>query len=166
MGDTVVLTSDKVKSPVAFRYAWHKLAEPNLTGGSGLPVGAVRGGRVPDFLDSVPGADKYQLVYDLDLSNLGANINYVPHNQQGVPHASNTAYDFGDAPAGEPNGYGSMQIHNPEQKKTIFAINHWSQGTNADLGISNSQGRNLDWTFSGNASTYTTKRLRVYVRPK
>ena len=49
-GDTVVLTSAKVKAPVAFRFAWNMLAEPNLAGGTGLPVGAVRGGEVPDFL--------------------------------------------------------------------------------------------------------------------
>ena len=46
-GNSVVLTSDDVKSPVAFRFAWDKLAEPNLTGATGLPVGAFRGGDVP-----------------------------------------------------------------------------------------------------------------------
>ncbi|MCA9215376.1 MAG: 9-O-acetylesterase [Planctomycetales bacterium] len=46
-GDSVTLTSDNVAKPVAFRFAWHKLAEPNLTGGTGLPVGAVRGGDLP-----------------------------------------------------------------------------------------------------------------------
>ncbi len=46
-GDTVILKSDAVAAPVAFRFAWHKLAEPNLTGATGLPVGAVRGGEAP-----------------------------------------------------------------------------------------------------------------------
>ena len=46
-GDTVILKSDEVKSPVAFRFAWHKLAEPNLTGATGLPVGAFRAGEEP-----------------------------------------------------------------------------------------------------------------------
>jgi len=46
-GDKVILSADGVQQPMAFRFAWHKLAEPNLTGGSGLPVGAFRGGKVP-----------------------------------------------------------------------------------------------------------------------
>ena len=46
-GDHLTLTSEGVNAPVAFRFAWHKLAEPNLTGGTGLPVGAVRGGEAP-----------------------------------------------------------------------------------------------------------------------
>ena len=37
-GDSLILTSTKVKDPVAFRFAWHMLAEPNLCGGTGLPV--------------------------------------------------------------------------------------------------------------------------------
>lgn len=44
-GDSVLLRSDDVTEPVAFRFAWHKLAEPNLTGGTGLPVPACRGGK-------------------------------------------------------------------------------------------------------------------------
>lgn len=46
-GDTVVLSSADVAAPVAFRFAWHKLAEPNLCGATGLPVGATRGGKQP-----------------------------------------------------------------------------------------------------------------------
>ncbi|MEM9942698.1 MAG: sialate O-acetylesterase, partial [Planctomycetota bacterium] len=45
-GDKVVLTSELVVAPTAFRFAWNKTAEPNLTGSTGLPVGAVRGGKV------------------------------------------------------------------------------------------------------------------------
>ncbi|MFO1004124.1 MAG: sialate O-acetylesterase, partial [Planctomycetaceae bacterium] len=82
-GDAVVLSSDKVTSPVAFRFAWHMLAEPNLCGGTGLPVGAVRGGEVPDFLSSLPIAKEYSLVYDLDLNNLGHEIRYdVDHSKK------------------------------------------------------------------------------------
>ena len=46
-GDSVILSSPKVKTPVAFRFAWNELAEPNLMGGTGLPVGACRGGKAP-----------------------------------------------------------------------------------------------------------------------
>ena len=46
-GDSIILSSPKVKTPVAFRFAWNELAEPNLMGGTGLPVGACRGGNAP-----------------------------------------------------------------------------------------------------------------------
>jgi sialate O-acetylesterase len=61
-GNTVVLTSPNVVEPTAFRFAWHKLAEPNLMGATGLPVGAVRGGDVPTFASQVPAIDRYRLV--------------------------------------------------------------------------------------------------------
>ena len=77
-GNSVTLQSDLVKSPVAFRFAWNKVAEPNLVGATGLPVGATRAGDVPTFLDLLPdGTGKeYQLVYELDLSKLGREIKY------------------------------------------------------------------------------------------
>lgn len=252
-GDKVVLSSDKVKEPTAFRFAWDKLAEPNLTGGTGLPVGAFRGGEVPEFFNQVPGAADYKLVYDLDLNKLGptprydadhsgtvsgferigylvellpasgpprqvfvsmkaftndikkigiptstskasfrqkvesldvfsnasgvktgtnlatGNIefwpnNYGPGNGGGIPNASSSVFDHGDEPSPPVDGYGSMQVHNHAAKQTIFAINHWSQGNNADIGIGNSPGQSRDWTFSASAKNYSTKRLRVFVK--
>lgn len=253
--DTVILTSVEVDQPVAFRFAWDKLAEPNLTGGTGLPVGAFRGGEEPDFLSTLPINGEYQLVYDLDLKNLGGDVqyavdnsedvkafdrvgyllelgsgseadqklfvtmkaftqdakkigiptassnarfqmnidqmdvyttvdslaagkgietgniefwpdNYGPQNSGAVKNASGSKYDFGDQPSPPTAGYGSMQIHNYGARQTIFAINHWSVGAGADIGIGNSPGQQQDWTFNGNAGAYTSKRLRVYVRPK
>ena len=252
-GDAVVLTSDKVTTPVAFRFAWHMLAEPNLCGGTGLPVGAVRGGEVPDFLSSLPVAKEYTLVYDLDLNNLSHDIRYdidrsekiksfdrigylveltaaggeekqvfvsmdaftADVHQIGIPTiaskarfqqpvksmdvfsnvssitsgtgistgniefwpdnygiinvanvagASNDIYDFGDETAPPADGYGSMQVHNFGAKQTLFAINHWVSGAGADLGIGNGPDRTPDWTFSGNGGSYSSKRLRIYVR--
>lgn len=254
-GDRVVLTSADVPHPTAFRYAWHKLAEPNLTGGTGLPVGAFRGGEMPEFILTVPGADDYQLVYELDLARLGTDIryevdhhelvgefdriawelelqpaggkpqhvfvsvaaftddvtkiaiptvksgahfqqrvdsldiwsdveglttgtgiatgniefwpnNYAGQNEADIPGASGTMYDFGDSPGPPVDGYGSMQVHNYGAGQTVFAINHWSEGERADIGIGNSTGQTRDWTFTGNAGSYAQKRLRVYVRPK
>jgi sialate O-acetylesterase len=75
-GDTVTLSADGVKTPVAFRFAWDKLAEPNLTGGTGLPVGACRGGNEPDFLSRLAIDQEYELVYELDLSKLQNKITY------------------------------------------------------------------------------------------
>ena len=254
-GDTVVLTSSEAAQPVAFRFAWHKLAEPNLTGGTGLPVGALRGGELPEFLNQLPIGKEYKLVYDLDLSKLGADIrydvdnsstvsefdrigylmeltttggeeqklfvsmnaftndatkigvpaasvgvkfqqkvesldvystvtgvtpgsgisngniefwpsNYAPQNEARVSGASGSVYDFGDSPGPPEAGYGSMQIHNAGAKQTLFAVNNWKEGANADIGIGNSQGQTRDWTFTGSAKTYSQKRLRIFVRPK
>ncbi len=254
-GNSVVLASQEAEEPVAFRFAWDKLAEPNLTGGTGLPVGACRGGELPEFLDTLPLGKEYKLVYDLDLSKLGSDIrydvdnsgsieafdrigylvelttaggddqkvfvtmnaftddvkkigiptvssqakfqqkveamdvfssaagvtngtslatgnmefwpnNYGVGNGANVPGASASVYDFGDDPAAPGEGYGSMQIHNFAARETIFAISHWSVGAAADLGIGNSTGDTRDWTFTGNAASYTSKRLRVYVRGK
>jgi len=41
-GATVVLSSDKVANPVAMRFAWKDLAEPNLMNREGLPVSVFR----------------------------------------------------------------------------------------------------------------------------
>lgn len=83
-GNRVILTSDKVGSPTAFRFAWHKLAEPNLMGGSGLPVGAFRGGEVPDFVSTLAIEKEYRLVYDLDLKRLGREIKFDVNNSSEI----------------------------------------------------------------------------------
>ena len=253
-GDSVVLSSSEVSNPTAVRFAWHKLAEPNLTGGTGLPVGAFRAGEVPEFFNTLPTSKEYRLVYDLDLSNLSRDIeydvdnsdsikafdrigylleldgasaspqavfvsmnaftddvskigiptakskahfqqsveamdvysnvqgittgtdiatgniefwpnNYGPQNSGGVRSASSGVYDFGDQPAVPVEGYGCMQVHNHGAGQTVFAVNHWGNGAGADLGIGNSSGETRDWTFSSNSGSYSTKRLRVFVRP-
>jgi sialate O-acetylesterase len=101
----------------------------------------------------------------------GGNIEFWPHNygpanSANVPNASNQVYDFGDDPAEPADGYGSMQVHNHDAKQTIFAFNHWSVGDKADVGIGNQPTGNSDWTFAGNAGSFSTRRLRVLVRPK
>jgi sialate O-acetylesterase len=101
----------------------------------------------------------------------GGNIefwpnNYGPANSASVPNASGEVYDFGDQPNEPADGYGSMQVHNHDAKQTLFALNHWSEGSRADLGIGNQPANNPDWTFAGNAGTYQAKRLRVLVRSK
>jgi sialate O-acetylesterase len=102
----------------------------------------------------------------------GGNIefwpnNYGPPNTATVPQATNDLWDFGDQmDGGTVDGYGSMQVHNHDAKQTVFAINNWKAGAGADIGIGNSEGRTRDWTFVGNAGSYTLKRLRVLVRPK
>jgi sialate O-acetylesterase len=79
-GSSVLLTAPEVKKPVAVRFAWSMLAEPNLMNKAGLPASAFRAGTVPkrDLLDMhVPEAKQYQLVYDFDLGKLGPEITYT-----------------------------------------------------------------------------------------
>ena len=111
-------------------------------------------------VDSLPAGD------DIGTGNIEFwPNNYDEKNAKAIDGAAQNRFDFGDRPYGVPDGYGSMQIHDFGAKQTIFAINHWRQGANADIGIGNSKGRTRDWTFTRNANSYTSKRLRVYVRP-
>lgn len=78
-GDSVVLSSDKVKAPVAMRFAWDKSAEPNLMNQEGLPASAFRNGKEPqiDILAlKVPESKDYQILYTLDLAKAKRDIVY------------------------------------------------------------------------------------------
>jgi sialate O-acetylesterase len=78
-GPSVVVSAPGVPRPVAVRFAWSMLAEPNLRNGAGLPVGAFRAGTIPkrDLLAlKVPESRQYETVYDLDLSKAGAQVPY------------------------------------------------------------------------------------------
>jgi sialate O-acetylesterase len=101
----------------------------------------------------------------------GGNIefwpdNYSAVNSANVPNASNEEFDFGDQPSDPRDGYGCMQVHNHDAKQTLFAINHWIIGNNADIGIGNQPKGHPDWTFANNGITYIAKRLRVLVHYK
>lgn len=56
-GDTVVVQSPQVSAPVAVRFAWHQLAEPNLVNKAGLPAIPFRTDKWDDALPDFP-ADK------------------------------------------------------------------------------------------------------------
>jgi sialate O-acetylesterase len=80
---SVVLSSPEAKHPVAMRFAWSMLAEPNLVNSAGLPAAAFRAGEVPkrDLLVlKVPEAKEYKLIYDLDLAKLGPQFSYDVNN--------------------------------------------------------------------------------------
>ena len=84
-GASVVVSAAGVKQPVAMRFAWNMLAEPNLMNAEGLPAGAFRAGNVPkrDLLAmNIPEAKDYQLVYDLDLAKLGDPVSYDVDNHR------------------------------------------------------------------------------------
>jgi sialate O-acetylesterase len=77
-GDSLLLSSQQVPAPMAMRFAWHKLAEPNLVNGAGLPCGAFRAGEIPkpDFLPEIDDATDFTLACDLDLAKLGSTPRY------------------------------------------------------------------------------------------
>jgi sialate O-acetylesterase len=78
-GSSLVLSAPSVKNPVAVRFAWSMLAEPNLVNSAGLPASAFRAGTVPKrdlMIMNAPEASQYELVYDLDLSKLGPEFEY------------------------------------------------------------------------------------------
>ena len=108
-GDSVMLSSPEVKEPVAVRFAWHKLAEPNLANKEGLPAVPFRAGEVParDWLAlKVKEATEYKLVYDLDLSKLGREVTYDVDNSASVTSGfDRIAYFLELQKAGEPTRY-------------------------------------------------------------
>ena len=79
-GETILLSALEAPHPVAVRFAWNMFAEPNLANAAGLPTSAFRAGEVPkrDLLTMhIPESKNYQLALDLDLTKLGATINYT-----------------------------------------------------------------------------------------
>ena len=90
---------------------------------------------------------------------------YGPQNAGKIAGARVDIFDFGDSRGPIEPGFGSMQIHHPTSKRTIFAINNWAAGPKADLGIGNRPSGHPDWTFAANAGEHEVARLRVLVRP-
>jgi sialate O-acetylesterase len=68
-GPSVILTAPGVTAPMAMRFAWDQLAEPNLVNGLGLPTGAFRCGNKPalDGALALPELQGFRKVYELDL---------------------------------------------------------------------------------------------------
>ena len=256
-GHSIVLSATGVEPPVGVRFAWHKLASPNLMNKEGWPAACFRAGEVKpaDLLTTAaPEATKFTLAYDLDLSRLGPNPayattpsaalvgkpakrvayflelqpddgpaqfvwvamdaftkdiaklgvptsasgarfqqeirnleiksnvpglttgaiatgniefwpnNYDPTNVKNAPGGNDSIYDCGDRMTDPAAGYGSMQVHGSPAGQTIFALNNWSNGSAADVGIGNGPGENKDWTFSKSAGKFPHKRLRVLVQ--
>ncbi len=81
--DTIAVSAEGIINPVAVRFAWHKLAEPNLVNSVELPAAPFRAGEPPklDFLSlNVPDSHGYELIYELDLNTLGKPIEYETDN--------------------------------------------------------------------------------------
>jgi sialate O-acetylesterase len=94
-GSSVIVSADGVTKPVAVRFAWNQLAEPNLMNSAGLPASAFRAGEIPrrDLInENVPEVKNYRLVYDLDLAKLGAQINYDADQHRQIQAFDRIAY--------------------------------------------------------------------------
>ena len=53
-GDTVIVTAEGVATPVAVRFGWHQLAEPNLKNGADLPASPFRTDTWTDAVNANP----------------------------------------------------------------------------------------------------------------
>lgn len=77
-GETVIVKSTEVAKPLAVRFAWHKLATPNLVNVAGIPCATFRAGKLPVPKNSasanVPEAKGYRVIYQIDLPK---NANYA-----------------------------------------------------------------------------------------
>lgn len=73
-------------------------------------------------------------------------------------------YDFDDTTSGTVDGYGSFQVHNHGAGETLFAYNAFGSGSADCLGFGNRPTSHPDWTFAGNAASYSVKNLQVFVR--
>jgi hypothetical protein len=94
--------------------------------------------------------------------------NYGAANDAGFYAASASVLDWGDGEASTAAGYGSFQVHNALAKQTLLAYNRWgvNDGSNDDTGIGNQASGSSDWTFSGSAAGYASRKLVILVRPK
>ncbi|MFA6931779.1 MAG: sialate O-acetylesterase [Lentisphaeria bacterium] len=90
--------------------------------------------------------------------------NYQPSNQGQVPGASDQQYDFGDSGNSDSDGYACMQLHNYQEKQTIFAFNNFRAAKNADLGIGNNASGHPDYTFSKSGQKYQSAQLLILVK--
>ncbi len=92
------------------------------------------------------------------------SADYGKGNKIGIPGANADTYDFGDQMNGVGGvGYGCVQVHNYGAKQTLFAVNNFNKGASVCVGIGNRSSGEPDWTFAGNAGSYSYRRLRIFV---
>lgn len=73
-GTSVMLSHAHIKKPFAMRYAWSKMAEPNLRNKEGFPVSPFRAGEIPERALAhglVTEAKAYSLVFSTDIGAAG-----------------------------------------------------------------------------------------------
>ncbi len=83
-GASIILTAEGVSEPVAVRFAWDHIAEPNLMNEAGLPASAFRAGNIPRegaLRHHVPEADSMKLLYAFDPTNASIDNNRVQYDE-------------------------------------------------------------------------------------
>ncbi len=81
-GNSIILSSSEIAKPVAMRFAWNKLATPNLMNAAGLPAPAFRAGEAPEpkapQLTSIPEMKGFKTVYQLNIPTACGYANSAP----------------------------------------------------------------------------------------
>lgn len=108
----------------------------------------------------------------LNTVSSAGNIEFWPNNYSNPANSSiggnTTTYDIDDTRS-TTGAYGSMQVHNTTDKKTVFAINNFGAGGAVDIGIGNNPtpaSNGVDWTFAVNGGNYLIKTLHVLVQTR
>lgn len=112
-GSRVLLRSDEVAAPVAMRFAWNKLAQPNLVNSAGLPAQTFRAGDAPQpkvaEAVTIPEMDGFKVIYQLELPANCRYMNSMPDysidNSADSPSFSRIAYMLELQKPGEPVQY-------------------------------------------------------------
>lgn len=92
-GESVLLTTEEGGRPLAVRFAWSQLAEPNLVNGEGLPAGAFRsqGNTKMDEALNIPELQGFRKLYEIDLP---IACNFAQQSPQYTLDQSAQAGDF------------------------------------------------------------------------
>jgi hypothetical protein len=97
---------------------------------------------------------------------------YSAGGSRQISGASASLYDADDV-VNSTGGYGSFQVHqvgptrpSTVAPQTVLAVNTFtSSGAPLSLGIGSAPTGHPDWTFAGNAGTFSQRRLTVYAQP-
>jgi sialate O-acetylesterase len=119
-------------------------------------------GRVESNVDGVVTGAGRALNAELWPSDYGESNDAAPSSPAS---ADDALYDFGDGGADASPGHGSFQLHDTAAGRTLFAINDWASAQDDVLaiGIGNQPTGQPDWTFAGNAASFTVKTLEIVV---
>ena len=126
-GNVVKLSSSEVEQPLAVRFAWHKLATPNLVNKAGIPAATFRAGKLPlpknPEISDIPEANGYNVIYQIDIpanASYGNNMPGYSVNNSGKPvDFSRVAYFFEliDKDGAEQYAFASMDKFTDDLKK-------------------------------------------------
>ncbi|MEI8245286.1 MAG: sialate O-acetylesterase [Lentisphaerota bacterium] len=86
----ITISAAGLEKPLAVRFAWNHIAEPNLVNEAGLPAAAFRAGKLPEtgkLLSLVPEAKDFKLVYALNAASpqmAGQKIVYMADKRREI----------------------------------------------------------------------------------